>query len=95
MSDNLQQLIEDSRTLVDALKKKGAYDGFIHLLTELYPDNAHFIYELLQNAEDARATAVEFILYDNSIQFEHNGDRLFSINDVHSITSIGVSTKKD
>ena len=95
MSDNLQQLIEDSRTLVDALKKKGAYDGFMRLLTELYPDNAHFIYELLQNAEDAGATAVEFILYDDSIQFEHNGDRLFSINDVHSITSIGVSTKKD
>jgi len=95
MSDNLQQRTEDCRSAVDALKKIGAYDGFIRLLTELYPDNAHFIYELLQNAEDAQATAVEFILHDDSIEFEHNGDRLFSINDVYSITNIGVSTKKD
>lgn len=95
MSDNFQQLIEDSKILVDALKRKGAYDGFMYLLTELYPDNAHFIYELLQNAEDAGASEVQFILKDNRIEFKHNGERLFSFEDVKAITGIGVSTKKD
>ena len=93
MSDDIQKLIEDSRMLVVALKRKGAYDGFMRLLTELYPDNAHFIYELLQNAEDAGATKVRFILKDDSVEFEHNGDRLFSFDDVKSITNIGDSTK--
>ncbi|MBU1399330.1 MAG: hypothetical protein KKH85_10655, partial [Proteobacteria bacterium] len=32
---------------------------------------------------------------DGSVKFEHNGDRLFSIDDVDAITSIGVSTKGD
>ena len=36
-----------------------------------------------------------FILKEDSVEFEHNGDRLFSIKDVESITSIGISTKKD
>jgi hypothetical protein len=95
VSDNFQQLIEDNRTLVSALKRKGAYEGFVRLLTDLYPDSAHFIYELLQNAEDAGATEVCFTLKDDSIEFKHNGDRLFSFDDVKSITNIGDSTKRE
>jgi hypothetical protein len=64
-------------------------------LTELYPDNAHFIYELLQNAEDTQATEVQFKLADSAIEFSHNGVRLFTLQDVDSITSIGNSTKRD
>ena len=95
MLNNFKQLAEDSRTLVDALKRKGAYDGFMQLLTNLYPDNAHFIYELLQNAEDAGATEVCFTLEADRVEFEHNGHRLFSFDDVKSITNIGDSTKHD
>ena len=95
MSDNFQELIDDSKTLVNALKRKGSYDGFMSLLTELYPDKAHFIYELLQNAEDALATEVCFILDNNRVEFKHNGEKLFSFDNVKSITNIGVSTKRD
>lgn len=92
---NIQQLSEKRKRWVEVNRENGFEDGIKRLLTDLYPDNAHFIYELLQNAEDARASEVQFILNDDSIEFEHNGDRLFSIEDVDSITSIGVSTKKD
>ena len=92
---SLEELRRKRLGWVKANKENGFDDGIKRLLTDLYPDNAHFIYELLQNAEDAKATEVRFILKEDSIEFEHNGDRLFDLDDVDSITSIGVSTKKD
>ena len=75
--------------------KKPEYAGIMNIVTELYPDNAHFIYELLQNAEDTKAIQVEFILCDDKLIVEHNGLRLFTENDVKSITSIGNSSKRE
>jgi len=80
---------------VEANRENGFEEGILRLLTDLYPDNAHFIYELLQNAEDAHASTVRFTLSETGVEFEHDGERLFSISDVDSITSIGVSTKRD
>ena len=57
-----------------------------------YPDKAHFIYELLQNAEDARATRIDFSLYEDRLEVVHNG-RDFSLEDIHAITSVGQSLK--
>ncbi len=91
----IHQLSEKRKKWVEANRENDFEDGIKRLLTDLYPDNAHFIYELLQNAEDARASEVRFILQNDSVEFEHNGDRLFSIEDVESITSIGGTTKKD
>ena len=82
---NLRQELIDNELL----------EGFRHLLTDLYPDNAHFIYELLQNAEDTCASKVHFVLYTDRLEFEHNGGKLFKIDDIKSITSIGTSTKAD
>ncbi len=95
MKLNINQLSERRKSWVEANRQNGFEDGIKRLLTDLYPDNAHFIYELLQNAEDAGATVVRFILNENNVEFEHNGSRLFSIEDVDSITSIGVSNKRD
>lgn len=83
------------REWVNANRKNGFDEGIKRLLTDLYPDNAHFVYELLQNAEDARAQEVRFILLEDRIEFEHNGDKLFTMQDVDAITSIGFSTKRD
>lgn len=80
---------------VEANQENDFEDGIRNLLTDLYPDNAHFTYELLQNAEDAGASKVQFDLNADRLKFEHNGDRLFDIEDVTSITSIGVSTKRN
>ena len=91
----IDQLTEMRRNGLQALIDNGWLVGFKRLLTDLYPDNAHFIYELLQNAEDAKASEVRFTLNPNSVEFEHDGTELFTIDDIESITNIGSSTKAD
>ena len=95
MITDLQALKQRRLKWVEANRENGFDEGINRLLTELYPDNAHFIYELLQNAEDPKATEVSFNLTDSSVEFEHNGERLFTLKDIESITSIGNSTKRD
>jgi hypothetical protein len=95
MNAELQDLKQKRLKWVESNRENGFDEGINRLLTELYPDNAHFIYELLQNAEDPQATEVQFKLTDSSVEFAHNGKRLFSFKDVESITSIGNSTKRD
>ena len=56
-----------SRYVESARRRTASRRACGRLLAELYPDNAHFIYELLQNAEDARATVVEFELDRRSL----------------------------
>ena len=75
--------------LAKTLKK---HTGIRKLVEDLYPDSAHFIYELLQNAEDTGATEAIFRLEDQSLFFEHNG-RPFEPRDIYAITDIGEGTK--
>ena len=84
--------------------------GLITSVVDKYSDQAHFIYELLQNADDAQATTARFILEPSRLIFAHNGTRLFSVSDpatedtdsetgklgdINAITSIGNSTKTE
>lgn len=71
------------------------YPGLKTLVSQIYPDEAHFIYELLQNAEDAGATEVEFVIKKTKLVFAHNGTRFFDTDDINAITNIAHSTKKD
>lgn len=86
-------IIEEVRTeredLARVLKK---HTGIRRIVEDLYPDSAHFIYELLQNAEDKGATAVSFILTKERLVFEHNG-RAFDQRDIEKITDIGDGAK--
>ena len=91
----INQLSEMRKNGLQALIDNEWFEGFKRLLTDLYPDNAHFIYELLQNAEDTEASKVHFILYADRLEFEHNGNQLFTIDDIKFITSIGTSAKAD
>ena len=88
MASSLQELRQERLEWVEASRKNNFDKGIKRLLTELYPDNAHFIYELLQNAEDAHdrnvpgskgAAAVRFTLNNDSVEFEHDGEMLFSL----------------
>lgn len=79
----------DREDLARVLKK---HRGIRRIVEDLYPDRAHFIYELLQNAEDAGATAARFVLNNDSVSFEHNG-RPFTESDIWAITDIGEGTK--
>ena len=91
----LEQLIQKRKNLIKAHQENDFTDGIHALLTDLYPDTAHFIYELLQNAEDMNATVVRFVLDTNGIDFEHNGiKRLFNVADIDAITNIGHNRQK-
>jgi len=85
-------LIEKRRKLVDALEaNKGEVN--LDIFEDFYPDRAHFVYELLQNAEDAGATQVTFTLKQDCLVCEHDGRRTFTEADVTAITGIHNSTK--
>ncbi|MCP5356683.1 MAG: hypothetical protein H7A06_00910 [Pseudomonadales bacterium] len=88
----LSDLIEKRRKLIDALvANKGEVN--LDIFEDFYPDRAHFVYELLQNAEDAGATQVTFTLKQDRLVCEHDGSRVFTEADVTAITGIHNSTK--
>lgn len=89
------ELVEKRKAFIRAARDNGFGEGIENLLTQLYPDEAHFIYELLQNADDAGARSVSFELRADRLVVEHDGTRLFSLADVDGITSIGKGTKAD
>ena len=93
MNAFLDGLREQRRKLLDGLD---ANEGDINLdiFEDFYPDQAHFVFELLQNAEDTGATDAAFALTEEGVWFEHNGGRSFSEADVRAITGIHNSTKK-
>ena len=55
----------------------------------IYADPAHFIYELLQNADDAGATEIQFTLGASQLTIEHDG-QLFSEHNVRAISYFGM-----
>ena len=90
----LENIAAQRQKLLDGID---ANEGDINLriFEDFYPDEAHFIYELLQNAEDAGATEVAFELTAHACFFEHNGSRHFNERDIRGITGIFNSSKKD
>ena len=54
-----------------------------------------YIWELLQNAEDAHATKVSVNLSKESLIFQHNGSLKFSLQDAIAITKVGISNKTE
>jgi hypothetical protein len=91
---NMIELAQMRREWVDVTRKNGFREGITDLLAHQYSNKTHFIFELLQNAEDAQATEVEFRVESQRLVFSHNGERLFSDKDIEFITSIGKSTKQ-
>lgn len=90
----LKDIAEQRQRFLDGIE---ANQGDINLsiFEDFYPDEAHFIYELLQNAEDAGATEVMFELESRACYFEHNGSRHFNEADIRAITGIHNSSKKN
>ncbi|MBW4604253.1 MAG: hypothetical protein KME29_32980 [Calothrix sp. FI2-JRJ7] len=92
----------------DNIRRRGEdFDDIGSFVAEqLYSDRTHFIYELLQNAEDALARrlksepdsnfpkSVTFKLYPDRLEVSHFGEK-FSEKDVRAISDILRGTKKD
>ena len=60
----------------------------------MYSDPTHFVYEILQNADDYGATEVFFKLSKDEILIEHNGVP-FEEENVKAITYFGKSTSRE
>ena len=103
-----EKLTERRTSLAISLKDPAVSNFFDSSGEQKYSDKAHFIYELLQNADDAGATSVRFVLYKDKLVFAHNGTKRFSISnpstekedsennklgDINAITSYGNSNK--
>ena len=65
------------------LSKENKFD-FDSILAGLYNDPSHFVYELLQNAEDEGAKTVVFNLYDDRLDIFHDGED-FDAKDIDAI----------
>jgi len=92
-SIKLDELIKNRHDLVAALKKNN--DKSHERLAEgLYKKRAHFITELLQNAEDEGAKHVKFLLVQNELVFSHDAPRLFDFGDINSISNFGDNQRK-
>ncbi len=71
------------------------------LLSDRYDDPTHFIFEILQNAEDALkkrrqwdgSRSVSFFVDSNALVISHSG-KPFDEADVHGVCGIGESTKE-
>lgn len=62
------------------------------LLAGHYSDSNHFVYELLQNAEDESASKVVIEYHKHRLIFYHNGDP-FDEDDVRGVSSMLMGTK--
>lgn len=105
MINSLFQKLTESRRKVAETLANPATIGLWNLIVDKYSGKAHFVYELLQNADDAGARNVRLTLDGDRFYFFHDGSRHFSVSDVdredsdgkigdiNAITSIGHSTK--
>lgn len=66
----------------------------MNIIINQYSDRTHFIYEILQNAEDADATRINFKLHPDCLEIIHNG-RLFNERDIVGVCGIADGTKED
>ena len=93
-----------------AVLEKASMRGVQRSVVEKYSEQAHFVYELIQNADDAGATYARFVLNRDCLIFAHNGTRQFTVSnpanedqdrgmgrlgDVNAITSIANSNKTE
>lgn len=114
MTDEQKQwfdkLYKKRNTTATTLMDDFAISNMWNSVIEKYSDQAHFIYELLQNANDAKATKSFFQLTTDGLYFKHNGTKNFwvsnpdnekqdqqsnKLGDINAITAVAQSNKKD
>jgi hypothetical protein len=93
-----------------SMLEKPSMRGVQRSVVDKYSDQAHFIYELLQNADDVKATWARFRLEKDGLYFVHNGSVRFTVTDpsnedrdsgdgvlghINAITSIANSSKTE
>lgn len=74
--------------------KDGMLRRALERIIQLYTDKSHFVYELLQNAEDAGASRIKFEQYEDRLVVLHDGHP-FSMDNLQRLCDIGKSDKTD
>lgn len=77
-----------------AQDKDGMLRRALERIIQLYTDRSHFVYELLQNAEDAEAKSIKFVQYSDRLEVMHDG-RPFTEENLKGLCDIGKSDKVD
>ncbi len=73
------------KKLLDALLENQS--ALLELVQDQYSDITHFVFEILQNAEDSKASSIKFILTNHELKIYHDGTK-FSIDDIEGITNV-------
>ena len=81
-----------TRIREENIARYGWDTAVLDLLGQLYSERTHFIFELIQNAEDAGATEVAFELFEDRLELRHDG-RPFTAADVRGVCGVGKSAK--
>ncbi len=76
----------------DNIKEYGEGTRHLSFLGQLYTDRTHFIFELLQNAEDAEASKILFELFEDRLEVKHDGHP-FNELDVRGVCGVCEGTK--
>ena len=88
MSSDYEKIREDN------IRQYGEGTRHLAFLGRLYTDRTHFIFELLQNAEDAGASRILFSLFNDRLEVTHDG-RPFNERDVRGVCGVGEGTKAE
>lgn len=86
MALNYKRIAEEHRELY------GSGTKHLRIFKKLFDDKTHFVYELIQNADDSRSKHLELQLRENELLVCNDG-RQFTEKDVRSICSLGSSDK--
>ena len=100
------EIAQNRQDAWDLVLSKRAFRNIMRGVVEKYAGLGHFVYELLQNADDVCATDATFELRNDRLIFRHNGRVHFSVTSLASeedemtepghlnaITAVGASTK--
>lgn len=87
-----EEIVEIKKRAYQVNKNSGIH--IERILSGLYKNPTHFIFELLQNAEDADASEVQITLDGEKLIFRHDG-RPFDLRDIKGITGVDYSSKAD
>lgn len=78
----------------DNILEYGRGTRHLSFLGRLYIDRTHFLFELLQNAEDAGASRIFFRVLQDRLEVQHDG-RPFNESDVRGLCGVGEGTKSE
>jgi hypothetical protein len=93
MTDWFDELAQDRRNFLNAFRANEAEEWLRRSVVEKYAEATHFIFELIQNADDQMAKRVEFRNLSDRLEFRHWGQP-FTREDVKRITALGNTAKR-